>query len=190
MKNYRERAAKFIPLLTAVSQDNDSSLSSGLTKMEARVKLREALAPILETDEVMALTLVGLSHRQIAFAIMLHDMPAGTRLRILDILPSDAYQIIIGYFSYIERLRSTHDPKGYFSPTITKSLLLDATGHHIPRIYSDGSSNHCYLCNKGFMEEGEDVVWKECKGHIMHMACFKVKVMEGINPLWGHCGCE
>ncbi|KAG8664353.1 uncharacterized protein FPOAC1_013691 [Fusarium poae] len=156
--------------------------------MEARIRLSEALESIQETEELMALALVGLSERQVAFAIMLHDMPAGVRLHILNILPRCSYEKIMWYFYFIEESRILHDPKGYFSTTMTKRVL-GTIKHKMGGIDANGSNTNCHVCKEPFMEEGEDVVWKECKAHIMHTECFQVEVLEGRNPLWGYCSC-
>ena len=180
MKSYRELAEQFIPLLTSVAPDNDSELDFRSVDMEARRKLSKDLENLEEIEELIALVLLAWSERRFAFSIMLHDMPVEVRLRVLDFLPFSWYGEILWYFYYIDKNRSLHDPKGYFSTTMTGRAL---------GIYPNGSKKNCYVCEEPFKEEGEDIVWKECKVHLMHTKCFQGEVLKDRNPLWGHCSC-
>jgi hypothetical protein len=120
------------------------------------------------------------------FAKVIHDSPQHVRLWALEMLDTEFRRTIIDLMSNMERQKENNDPICALPTIMTDSLARKRFG----------GTRTCIVCGGGFCSANkknpvdvEDVVWKDCGVHLMHLECFRRKVLEGEMPLKGLCGC-
>jgi hypothetical protein len=126
------------------------------------------------------------SSDSITFAKVIHDSPQHVRLWALEMLDTEFRRTIIDLISNMERQKENNDPLRALPTIMTDSLARN-------RFYG---TRTCVVCGGGFCNKNEknradveDVVWKDCGVHLMHLECFRRKVSEGIMPTKGFCAC-
>jgi hypothetical protein len=120
------------------------------------------------------------------FAKVIHDSPQHVRLWALEMLDTEFRRTIIDLMSIMERQKENNDPICALPTIMTDSLA---------RKHFAGTPT-CHVCGEGFCSANEenpvdveDVVWKDCGVHLMHLECFRRKVLKGEMPLKGLCRC-
>ncbi|KAG8664954.1 uncharacterized protein FPOAC1_012931 [Fusarium poae] len=118
-------------------------------------------------------------------AKVIHDSPQHVRLWALNMLDTEFRRTIIDIMSDMETNRGHFDPVGALPNIVTDSLL-----HEFGM-----TKTSCVVCEGGFCRrkknpvDVEEVVWKDCRLHLMHLQCFRDKVSEGKIPGKGFCKC-
>jgi hypothetical protein len=122
-------------------------------------------------------------------AEVIHDSPQHVRLwalEMLDTVDTKSRRTIIDAISEIESQKAYNDPVSALPAIMTDSLARK----------SFGGTQTCVICEGGFCSANEqnpvdveDVVWKDCGVHLMHLHCFRKEVLGGEMPLKGHCAC-
>ncbi|SPJ81826.1 uncharacterized protein FTOL_09231 [Fusarium torulosum] len=152
-----------------------------------RVRLYSLLQRFSLCDENLCNILnEAYSSDRTTFAKIIHDSPQHVRLWALERLDAKFRREIINLMSDMEREKENNDPIRAFPTIMTDSLAREPFSK--PRT--------CVVCGDGFCSANkknradvEDVVWKDCGVHLMHLECFRRKVLEGEMPLKGLCGC-
>ncbi|KAM5526511.1 hypothetical protein FOXYSP1_21079 [Fusarium oxysporum f. sp. phaseoli] len=164
----------------------NQGLGGEMTVYANRVRVYHRLLEI-DIDEKLcnALNVVYASDITI-LATTIHDSPQHIRLWALQQLDEKFRRTIIELMSDIERQKEKNDPKSALPTIMTDSLARE-------RVVGTGT---CVVCEDGFCSENkkspvdvEDVVWKDCGAHLMHLECFRRQVLEGKMPLKGLCTC-
>ncbi|KAG7404152.1 hypothetical protein Forpe1208_v015990 [Fusarium oxysporum f. sp. rapae] len=172
-----------------IMQDEDQpnqGLRGEMTVYANRVRVYHRLLEI-DIDENLcnALNVVYASDITI-LATTIHDSPQHIRLWALQQLDEKFRRTIIDLMSDIERQKENNDPKSALPTIMTDSLARE-------RVVG---TRTCVVCEDGFCSENkknpvdvEDVVWKDCGAHLMHLECFRRQVLEDKMPLKGLCAC-
>ncbi|TVY62461.1 hypothetical protein Focb16_v004227 [Fusarium oxysporum f. sp. cubense] len=164
----------------------NQGLGGEMTVYASRVRVYHRLLEI-DIDENLcnALNIVYASDITI-LATTIHDSPQHIRLWALQQLDEKFKRTIIELMSDIERQKENNDPKSALPTIMTDSLARE-------RVVG---TRTCFVCEDGFCSENmknpvdvEDVVWKDCGAHLMHLECFRRQVLEGKMPLKGLCAC-
>ncbi|KAH7184121.1 hypothetical protein DER44DRAFT_817041 [Fusarium oxysporum] len=142
----------------------NQGLGGEMTVYANRVRVYHRLLE-MDIDETLcnALNVVYASDITI-LATAIHDSPQHIRRTIIDLM------------SDIERQKENNDPKSALPTIMTDSLVSE-------RGYGFCSEN------KKNPVDVEDVVWKDCGAHLMHLECLRRQVLEGNMPLKGLCTC-
>ncbi|KAF5704672.1 hypothetical protein FMUND_12380 [Fusarium mundagurra] len=168
---------------------DEAQLNHGLggevTTYANRVQIYHALLQ-MDIDETLknALDQVYLRDMMV-FVEVLHDSPQHIRSWALEQWNEKFRRSMVDEMSDIERKKKINDPKSALPTIMTDSLACELVG-----------TRSCVVCKGGFCSENkqnpvdvEDVVWKDCGVHLMHLECFRRQVSEGKMPLKGLCAC-
>ncbi|EXL38947.1 hypothetical protein FOCG_18427 [Fusarium oxysporum f. sp. radicis-lycopersici 26381] len=164
----------------------NQGLGGEMTVYANRVRVYHRLLE-MDIDETLcnALNVVYASDITI-LATAIHDSPQHIRLWALQQFDEKSRRTIIDLMSDIERQKENNDPKSALPTIMTDSLVRE-------RVVGTGT---CVVCEDGFCSENkknpvdvEDVVWKDCGAHLMHLECLRRQVLEGKMPLKGLCTC-
>ncbi|KAH7228517.1 uncharacterized protein BKA55DRAFT_524104 [Fusarium redolens] len=164
----------------------NQGLGGEMTVYANRVRVYHRLLEIsIDENLCNALNVVYASDITI-LATTIHDSPQHIRLWALQQLDEKFRRTIIELMSDIERHKENNDPKSALPTIMTDSLARE-------RVVG---TRTCFVCEDGFCSENkknpvdvEDVVWKDCGAHLMHLECFRRQVLEGKMPLKGLCAC-
>ncbi|OBS17147.1 hypothetical protein FPOA_12324 [Fusarium poae] len=119
-------------------------------------------------------------------AKVIHDSPQRIRLWVLGMMDTEFRRTIIDLMSDMETKIGDYDPVGALPNIMTDSLAREPFG----------KLKTCVVCEGGFCSANkespvdvEEVVWKDCRIHLMHLECFRKKVSKGEVPVKGFCEC-
>ncbi|KAK2686074.1 hypothetical protein QWA68_015244 [Fusarium oxysporum] len=164
----------------------NQGLGGEMTVYANRVRVYHRLLEI-DIDENLCNALNAVYTSDITIlATTIHDSPQRIRLWALQQLDEKFRRTIIDLMSDIERQKGNNDPKSALPTIMTDSLARE-------RVVG---TRTCVECEDGFCSENkktpvdvEDVVWKDCGAHLMHLECFRRQVLKGKMPLKGLCAC-
>ena len=112
-------------------------------------------------------------------AVALHDSTEEIRLMAFSQLDDKMCEDLLGHLSDLGIHKERYDPHSLFPSVVTRRTL---------RVLLQGKIVVCHLCKSRF-SDGQEVVWKNCKNHLMHRSCFTSNVKMGELPLVGPCAC-
>ncbi|KEY75292.1 hypothetical protein S7711_08633 [Stachybotrys chartarum IBT 7711] len=141
-----------------------------------RMELKNAFRDCTWHQYLQVLSMFGKDTHSIAIALM--DSPEGLRLRAIQALKDNYRNEVVDAISDIQINKNRFDPYNLFPSIITHQILS--------RLLVESAV--CLICQDGFVD-CTDVIWKHCKQHLMHTACFRRVVAQGQMPLFGYCDC-
>ncbi|KAF4415712.1 hypothetical protein F53441_14606 [Fusarium austroafricanum] len=169
--------------------DSTQRLEETIPDYEERVKLYHLLLQPHFYKELSNTLNRAFKSDSATLAKLIHDSPPHIRLWAfgeLEKLGPEYRRTIIDRISEIERDKRNNDPFSALPNVMTDSLIRNRSS----------DTRTCVVCGGGFCSENkknlvdvEDVVWKDCGFHLMHLECFRTKVFEGEMPLKGLCAC-
>ncbi|KAF4414962.1 hypothetical protein F53441_14682 [Fusarium austroafricanum] len=169
--------------------DSTQRLEEAIPDYEERVKLYHLLLQPHFYKELPSTLNRAFKSDSATLAKLIHDSPPHIRLWALgelEKLGPEYRRAIIDRISEIERDKRNNDPFSALPNVMTDSLIRNRSS----------DTRTCVVCGGGFCSENqknlvdvEDVVWKDCGFHLMHLECFRTKVFEGEMPLKGLCAC-
>ncbi|KAF4469433.1 hypothetical protein FALBO_3665 [Fusarium albosuccineum] len=158
---------------------------------ESRLALYQTLMHCNRSDVFEDILAQAAEFGDNTLAMTLHDCPPGLRLQALIQMTSEQRMRILELITDLEVGRAVDDPSALFPMVVTNFML-----EPLLEISNAEDELSCLVCGDGFCKHNEkekvdieNVIWKNCGNHMMHVNCFRSAVREGEMPLAGPCTC-
>jgi hypothetical protein len=163
-----------------------------------RVRVYDAMSKVKDDDDYTTTVNTACEVGEEALSRILHDSPPDKRdlvLREIRNYQSDPtmYSRIVQNISDLEIHSGIIDPFGLLPKVVTRAFLQRFLKKERKKgDRRDEVKCHCcggLFCTPAGESDVQNVVWKLCGRHVMHLDCFVKAIKEGEMPLYGFCEC-